>query len=261
MSLLAVAIGNTYTTLGLLDGDRVGAHWRVGTETRRTPDEWAVLVRGLLAEVPEAVVDGIAVCAAVPSVQRAWREMLANAFAGLPAVVIEPGVRTGVPVRTDNPREVGADRIMNAVAVVEKFGGPAVVVDFGTATTFDVVDDRGQYVGGAISAGIELSLEALGSRAAQLRQVELRRPSRVIAKNTVEAMQSGIVFGVASQVDGMVARILAELEQSGVDPRRVPVVSTGHSAHLVAGECGCFTHDEPFLTLLGLGVVFGRNAR
>jgi type III pantothenate kinase len=176
----------------------------------------------------------------------------------VPSVVVEPGVRTGIPVLTDNPREVGTDRIVNALAVATRYGGPAVVVDFGgTATTFDVVNSADQYVGGAISPGIEISLEALERRGAQLRMVELRRPRSVIARNTVEALQSGMVFGVASSVDGIVARMVAELE---VPVDEVTVVATGYLAELVYDECRCFTAHDPWLTLRGLELVYARNA-
>ena len=257
MTLLAADIGNSDTVLGLLEGEEVVAHWRVSTDDRRTSDEWAVLVRGLLAESGR-VVDAIAVCSTVPAVLHEWRDMLGRHFEGVRSVVVEPGVRTGVPVLMDNPREVGADRIINALAAASEFGGPAIVVDFGgTATTFDVVSATGQYVGGAIAPGIEISLEALGRRGAQLRKVELQRPRSVIAKNTVEALQSGLLFGVAAQVDGMVARMIAEL---GVQTADVNVISTGHLAPLVREECSCFTADSPWLTLQGLRLVFERNA-
>jgi type III pantothenate kinase len=157
----------------------------------------------------------------------------------------------------DNPREVGTDRIVNALAASHEYGGPAIVVDFGgTATTFDVVSGQGQYVGGAIAPGIEISLEALGRRGAQLRKVELARPRTVIAKNTVEALQSGILYGFASQVDGIVGRMMAEL---GLQPGELSVIATGGLAHLVVEECAVFTEHQPWLTLLGLEIVFGRN--
>ena len=258
MSLLAADIGNSHTVLGLLDGEEVVAHWRVATDERRTADEWAVLVKGLLTSIDGGhEVAGIAVCATVPAVLHEWREMLARHFAKVPAVVVEPGVRTGVPVLMDNPREVGSDRIINALAAATEYGGPAIVVDFGTATTFDVVSAAGQYIGGAIAPGIEISLEALGRRGAQLRQVELARPRSVIAKNTVEALQSGMVFGVAAQVEGIVARMISEL---GVAPAEVTVIATGHLAPLVLGECSCFTAHSPWLTLQGLRMVFQRNS-
>jgi type III pantothenate kinase len=256
VTLLCADIGNSHTILGLVGDGTVEAQWRVATDERRTSDEWAVLIRGLVGEALEGV-QGIAVCATVPSVLHEWRDMLAGHFGDLTAVVVEPGVRTGVPILMDNPREVGSDRILNALAAVTDHGGPAIVVDFGgTATTFDVVNSQGQYVGGAISPGIELSLAALGRRGAQLREVELVRPRTVIAKNTVEALQSGLVFGVASQVEGVVARMIAEL---GVLPSQVRVISTGYLAELVRDECQCFTHDAPWLTLRGLELVFARN--
>ena len=256
--LLAADIGNSHTVLGLLrDGD-VRAHWRVATDERRTADEWAVLVRGLLRDAPDgADVDGIAVCSTVPAVLHEWREMLATHFGSIRAVVVEPGIRTGVPVLMDNPREVGSDRIVNALAAATSYDGPTIVVDFGTATTFDVVSEKGQYIGGAIAPGIEISLEALGNRGAQLRKVELLRPRTVIAKNTVEALQSGMLFGFASQVDGLVTRMIAEL---GADPEQVTVVATGHLAPLVYDECAVFTEHAPWLTLVGLDRIFRRNA-
>ncbi len=253
--LLAADIGNSHTLLGILADGSVAAEWRVATSASRTSDEWAVLLRGLLGERARELT-GIAICATVPAVLHEWRDMLARHFGGVPHLVVEPGVRTGVPVRTDNPREVGSDRVLNALAAATDFGGPAIVVDFGgTATTFDVVDSAGRYIGGAIAPGIELSLEALGERGAQLRKVELQRPPHVIAKNTVEALQSGMVFGVASQVEGIVTRIVEELGSSG----DVRVIATGHLAPLVVAECGCFTDHAPFLTLRGLELAFARN--
>ena len=256
MALLAADIGNSHTVLGLLEDGDVVADWRVATDERRTSDDWSVVLKGLLGD-DLARVDGIAVCATVPAVLHEWREMLAGHFPDVPRVVVEPGVRTGVPVLMDNPREVGSDRIINALAAATDYGGPAIVVDFGgTATTFDVVSARGQYVGGAIAPGIEISLEALGRRGAQLRKVELLRPRSVIAKNTVEALQSGLVFGVASQVEGIVARMIAEL---GVTDEDVRVIATGYLAPLVLEECRCFTDHAPWLTLRGLEMVFARN--
>jgi type III pantothenate kinase len=183
--------------------------------------------------------------------------MLVRHYGTLPNVVVEPGVRTGVPVLMDNPREVGADRVMNALAAASLYDGPAIVVDFGTATTFDVVSPRGEYIGGAISPGIDISLEALGRRGAQLRKVELLRPRTVIAKNTVEALQSGMVFGFASQVDGIVSRMIEELD---VPTESVNVIATGGLAPIVVEECRSFTSHQPWLTLLGLELVFARNA-
>jgi type III pantothenate kinase len=185
-----------------------------------------------------------------------WRDMLTRHFGDVRSVVVEAGVRTGLPVLTDNPREVGSDRIVNSLAAAALHGGPAIVVDFGTATTFDVVNARRQYVGGAICAGIEISLDALGRHGAQLRKVELARPRSVIARNTVEALQSGLLFGVAAQVEGLVARMVAEL---GEEPADVSVIATGHLAPLLLDDCRCFTVHSPWLTLQGLRLVFQRN--
>ncbi|MCY7394952.1 MAG: type III pantothenate kinase [Nocardioides sp.] len=256
MALLAADIGNSHTVLGLLSAGEVSADWRVATDERRTADEWAVLLRGLLWRRIEDI-DGIVVCSTVPAVLHEWREMLTRHFPGVRHLVVEPGVRTGVPVRMDNPREVGSDRIVNALAATTEHGGPAIVVDFGgTATTFDVVSVEGHYIGGAIAPGIEISLDALGRRGAQLRKVELVRPRTVIARNTVEALQSGMVFGVASQVEGIVARMIVELD---ADPRDVAVIATGYLAPLVIEECQCFTEHSPWLTLKGLELVYERN--
>ena len=255
--LLCADIGNSHTTVGLLDDGTVLDHWRVATDERRTSDEWAVLIRSLIGE--SAVggdLHGVAVCATVPSVLHEWREMLRGYYGDVSHVVVEPGVKTGVPILMDNPREVGSDRIMNALAASVLFPGTSIVVDFGTATTFDVVSVRGEYIGGAISPGIEISLEALGRRGAQLRKVELLRPRTVIAKNTVEALQSGILYGFASQVDGIVTRMVAELK---MDIGQVNVIATGGLAPLVVEECTTFTEDQPWLTLLGLELVYARN--
>jgi type III pantothenate kinase len=259
VTLLCADIGNSHTTLGVLDEGAVLDHWRVATLESRTADEWNVLIRGLLNQSPRVDLDliaGIAVCSTVPSVLHEWRDMLAMHFESVPSVVVEPGVRTGVPVLMDNPREVGADRIVNALAAATLYDGPAIVVDFGTATTFDVVSPKGDYIGGAISPGIDISLEALGRRGAQLRKVELLRPRSVIAKNTVEAVQSGMVFGFASQVDGIVDRMIAEL---GVEPSVVNVIATGGLAPVVVDECRSITDHQPWLTLRGLELVFSRN--
>ncbi|HET7357286.1 MAG TPA: type III pantothenate kinase [Nocardioidaceae bacterium] len=255
--LLCVDIGNSHTTMGLLEAGEVVDHWRVATASQRTADEWTVLLRGLLdASTVDEPPTGVAVCATVPSVLHEWRDMLTGYFGEIPHVVVEPGVRTGVPVLVDNPREVGADRIVNALAAARLFGGPAIVVDFGTATTFDVVSERGEYVGGAIAPGIEISLDALGRRGAQLRTVELLRPRSAIAKNTVEALQSGVLYGFASQVDGIVGRMAAELAADD----SLNVIATGGLAPLVVDECATVTVHQPWLTLLGLEIVFARNA-
>ncbi|SRR6266545_752871 len=251
--LLAIAVENTRTLVGVLDGETVVEHWLVSTAPARTADEWTVLLRGLVGSRP---VTGVAVCSAVPRVLHELRDVGARSFADVPQVIVEPGIRTGLRLLVDNPRELGADRIANALAASQLYGAPCVVVDFGTATTFDVVDRQGAYIGGAIAPGIEVSLEALGRSAAQLRRVELTRPRSVVAKNTVEALQSGAVFGFAGQVDGIVGRILAEL---GGDGGEVAVVATGALAPVVIDECRSVTKYEPLLTLRGLRIAFERN--
>jgi type III pantothenate kinase len=265
--LLCVDIGNSHTVLGLFEDEKLEHRWRVTTEERRTADEWFVLLRGLLRggtdpahEAPPGSLGipttGIAVCSTVPMVLHEVRQVLERYFGDVPHLVVETGVRTGVPVLMDNPREVGTDRIVNALAASTLYGGPCIVVDVGTATTFDVVSSRGEYVGGAIAPGIEISLEALGRRGSQLRRVELARPRSVIAKNTVEALQSGAVFGFASQVDGVVSRIVNEL---GVARKDLTVVATGGLAPVVLAECSQVDVHEPALTLIGLRLVFERN--
>lgn len=256
--LLAIDVGNTQTVIGLLDGEDVVHRWRVATEARRTADELWALLRGLLGGEGYADgVTGVAVCSSVPAVLHEMRTMVGRYYGDVPSVLVEPGVRTGIPVLVDNPREVGSDRIVNALAARHLYGGPAVVVDFGTATTFDVVSARGEYLGGAIAPGIEVSLDALGDAGAQLRRVELLRPRSVIARNTVEALQSGALFGFSAQVDGIVARMVAEL---GVSQEEVTVIATGGLAELVISECSSVHHHEPWLTLVGLQLVYARNA-
>ncbi len=253
--LLAIDVGNTQTVLGLLDGEKVVEHWRVATDARRTADEMMVLFTGLLGD-RRATVDGVALCSTVPAVLHELRDMTERYFAPLPIVVVEPGIRTGLPVVVDNPREVGTDRIVNSIAAYHLYPGPSIIVDFGTATTFDVVSPRGEYVGGAIAPGIGISLDALAQRGAQLRKVELLKPRSVIGKNTVEALQSGSLYGFTGQVDGIVVRMVAEM---GLTLDEVTVVATGGLASLVYEESQTIDHHEPWLTLVGLRLVFERN--
>ncbi len=249
--LLTIDVGNTNTVLGLWEGARLHVSWRVKTDSRNTGDEMLLTLRGLLTGQPD--VTGIALCSTVPSVLRELRGMLARYYEGMPTVIVEPGTRTGVPVLTDNPKEVGADRIVNTLAAHHLFDGPCIVVDFGTTTNLDVVSARGEFLGGALAPGVEISLDALAARAAQLRKVELVRPRSVIGKNTVEALQSGILYGFAGQVDGLVRRIVAEIGPV------TAVVATGGLAPVVVPDAETITHHEPDLTLLGLRLVYERN--
>ncbi len=258
--LLTIDVGNTNTVLGVFDGDELLEHWRIATDPVRTADELAVILQGLLSQsalskVPD--ISGVALCSTVPSVLHEMREMFTRYYGDVPAVIVEPGVRTGVSVRMDNPKEVGSDRIMNSLAAVHLYGGPAIVVDFGTSTNFDAVSERGEFVGGALAPGIEISVDALSRRAAQLLKVELARPSHVIGKNTVEALQSGIIFGFAGQIEGIARRMAAELAPA--DPDSVTIIATGGLAPLVIDEVGLIDVYEPWLTLVGLRLVYERN--
>ncbi|MGQ0630886.1 MAG: type III pantothenate kinase [Sporichthyaceae bacterium] len=262
--LLTIDVGNTHTVLGLFDGSEIVQHWRISTDARRTTDELAVTVSSLLGHhlgaplgtLGAPKIEAISMCSTVPSVLHEFREMFRRYYPDTPAVVVEPGIKTGVPVLMDNPKEVGADRIVNALAAAHLYGGPCIVVDFGTATTFDAVSVRGEYVGGAIAPGIEISVDALGARGAQLRKVELLKPRSVIGKSTVEAMQSGILYGFAGQVDGIVDRMAAELAE---DPDTVTVVATGGLAPVVLAESSTIDLHEPWLTLIGLRLIYERN--
>ena len=249
--LLAIDVGNTNTVIGLFDGHDMVRSWRIKTDARATADEMWLTYRGLLRDEPK--VTGIAVCSTVPMVLRELRSMIDDFFDHVDAVIVEPGVKTGVPVLTDNPKEVGADRVVNTLAAHHLFGGPVIVVDFGTSTNLDVVSAKGEFLGGALAPGIEISVDALAARAAQLRKVELVRPRSVVGKNTVEALQSGILYGFAGQVDGLVRRIADELDADPV------VVATGGLAPLIVEESETIDHHRPDLTLVGLRLVHERN--
>jgi type III pantothenate kinase len=262
--LVAIDVGNTQTVIGLFgpgtgpagSGSELLYHWRVATVASRTSDELALLIDQLFQLQgldPEEVITGIAVASVVPRLRTALREMTDRWFK-VNTVIVEPGVRTGMPIHYDNPKEVGADRIADAVAAFERYGGPTIVVDFGTATTFEVVSERGEYLGGVILPGIEISLEALFARAALLPRVELVEPRSVLAKNTVESVQSGVIYGFAAQVDGLCRRLQDELGPCNV-------VATGGLAGLIGPYSAAIEHHEPWLTLDGLRIIYGRNER
>ena len=256
--LLTVDIGNTNTVLGIFHQEEMIETWRVKTDARDTADElwlkWRSLIDGY-------TISGLSVCSTVPAVLREARTMIDNNFRDIRTTIIEPGVKTGVPLLVDNPKEIGADRIVNTLAAHALYGkdGAAIVVDFGTSTNLDVVSPKGEFLGGALAPGIEISVEALATRAAQLRKVELVKPKSVIGKNTVEALQSGTIFGFAGQVDGLVHRICDELDDLYPDNEKVSVIATGGLAPLVIGISETIEYHEPDLTLIGLRLVHERN--
>jgi type III pantothenate kinase len=250
--LLAIDVGNTNTVLGLFEGDTLEHSWRIKTDARDTADEMVLIYRGLLTDAPD--ITGIALCSTVPAVLHELRTMLERYYLNVPTVVVEPGIKTGVPILTDNPKEVGADRIVNTLAAFHLHGGPSIVVDFGTSTNFDVVSAKGEFIGGALAPGVEISIDALAARAAALRKVELVRPRSVIGKNTVESLQSGALYGFAGQVDGIVTRIIEELGGSVT-----AVIATGGLAPIVVPESRTITHHDPDLTLVGLALLFAKN--
>lgn len=258
MILLCLDVSNSHTTIGAFEGIELIDHWQVSSDERRTSDEWQVLITGLAIRSGIEDIDAVSICCTVPTILVELRAMQDRYYRDLPVVIVGPGIKTGVPIRTDNPREVGSDRIVNALAAAELYGGPAIVVDLnGTATIFDVVDADNCYIGGAISPGVELSQEALARRGAQLRSVELALPRDVIGKNTVDAIQSGVIYGFVGLVDGMVTRIIESL---GADPDHVTVIATGSFPEAVVDNCSTITTRDPFLTLTGLRIVHQKNS-
>jgi len=253
--LLATDVGNTETLIGVFRGKELAWHWRMATRQERTADELALVFGGFLEQEGLSFsrqITGVAMASVVPAQTQALREMVRRYFHFAP-VVVEPGTRTGIPILYDNPKEVGADRIANAVAAHARYGGPAVVVDFGTATNFDVVSANGEYLGGVLAPGLQISADALFARTARLPRVELVPPKAVVAKNTVESLQAGLVYGTAYMVDGIVERIWKEVGQG-------EVIATGGLAPLIIGECSTITQHEPWLTLEGLRLIYERNA-
>ena len=257
--LLTIDVGNTNTVLGIFDGEALVKSWRVKTDSRDTADELWIRFRALIEGFN---ITGLAVCSTVPASLREIRTMISTYFNEIPTTLVEPGIKTGVPLLVDNPKEIGADRIVNTLAAHALYGedGPCIVVDFGTSTNLDVVSPKGEFLGGALAPGIEISVEALAARAAQLRKVELVLPKNVIGKNTVEALQSGTIYGFAGQVDGLVTRISDELEQLYPDAGVVSVIATGGLAPLVIGIAENIDFHEPDLTLIGLRLVHERNS-
>ncbi|MCR8846621.1 type III pantothenate kinase [Paenibacillus sp. SC116] len=254
--ILVVDIGNTNIVLGVYEESTLLHHWRLSTNRQATSDEYGVMIHNLFSMAGVSInnLHGVIISSVVPPIVRTIEEMCTKYLKHTP-LVVGPGVKTGLNIRYENPKEVGADRIVNAVAAIDQYGGhgPLVVVDFGTATTFDVIDEQGSYLGGAILPGIGISTEALYQRAAKLPRIELTKPKSVIGRNTVHSMQAGIIFGYAGQVDGIVGRIEEEL---GTKPL---VIATGGLAEMIASESKSIEKTDPLLTLEGLRLIYLRN--
>lgn len=251
--LLTADVGNTEIVLGVFDGAELVHTWRLATQPERSADELALLLSGLLEHrgLTLEKLTGLCVASVVPDVTQQIRDLAAR-YLSFEPLIVGPGTKTGVSVLTDNPREVGADRIVNTLAAFMRFGGPAIVVDFGTGTNFDVVSEKGEFLGGVIAPGLQISAGALVQRAARLTRVEFEAPDSVIGKNTVDSVRSGLVYGTAGEVDGIVERIREELG-GGTS------IATGGLASVVIPHCRSIDHHEPFLTLEGLRLVHGKN--
>lgn len=252
--LLTIDVGNTNTVLGVFRGDKLIANWRLTTARQQTVDEYGVLARNLftLAGLDDAEIGGVIISSVVPPLNWTLGE-LSRIYFGHRAMFVEMGVKTGMAVLVDNPLEVGADRIVNGVAAFHRYGGPCIVVDFGTAITFDVISAKGEYLGGVIAPGLGIASEALFARAARLPRVEIKDPGKVIGTNTITHMQAGLYYGAIDMVDGMLTRIKNELGSP------VTVVATGGQAKLVAKGSKLIDHTDDFLTLTGLRLIWEKN--
>ncbi|WP_260288348.1 type III pantothenate kinase [Peribacillus aracenensis] len=252
--IFVLDVGNTNTVLGVYDEDILKYHWRIETSRHKTEDEYGMVIKSLLQheDLSFDQFDGIIISSVVPPIMFALERMCKKYF-GIKPLIVGPGIKTGLNIKYENPREVGADRIVNAVAGIQEYGSPLIIVDFGTATTYCYINEDKQYMGGAIAPGINISTEALYSKAAKLPRIEISRPEGIIGKNTVSAMQAGILYGYVGQVEGIVNRIK---EQSNLEPT---VIATGGLATLIANESTVIDVVEPFLTLKGLQLIYKRN--
>jgi type III pantothenate kinase len=247
-------VGNTNTVLGVYDGEELKYHWRIETNRNRTDDEYGMIIKSLFNHVGLILsqIDGIVISSVVPPIMFALERMCEKYF-NLKPLIVGPGTKTGLNIKYENPREVGADRIVNAVAAIHDYGSPLIIVDFGTATTYCYVNEEKQYMGGAIAPGINISTEALYSKAAKLPRIEITRPEGVIGKNTISAMQAGIVYGYVGQVEGIVKRMKEQSKEE------TTVIATGGLAQLISQESDVFDVIDPFLTLKGLQLIYKRN--
>lgn len=252
--ILAIDVGNTNIVLGVYQNDKLKIHWRIKTDRNKTEDEYGMLIKHLLDDnqLSFGEINGVIISSVVPPLIYAL-ERMAKKYLDLDPIIVGPGIKTGLKIGLENPKEIGADRIVNTIAAIEKYGTPLIVIDFGTATTFDYIDENGIYKGGAIAPGIGISTEALYQRAAKLPRIELVKPQSVIGRSTVEAMQSGIIFGFVGQVDAIVERMIA---QSKVKPT---VIATGGLAILIASESKTIEEVDSLLTLEGLRIVYNKN--
>lgn len=253
--LLVFDIGNTNMVVGVYKGKELVTYWRIATDRQKTADEFGMLIQSLFSynNIDPKDIDAVIYSSVVPPIMGALEEMAERYFNCKP-LVVGPGIKTGISIMYDNPREVGADRIVNAVAGVEKYGGPLIIVDFGTATTFCCISGKGEYLGGAITPGINISTEALFQRTAKLPKVELITPKKVIGKNTINAIQSGILYGYAGLIDGIVKRMKKEIKGKGVK-----VVATGGLAEQISENTETIDHIDKLLTLEGLRIIYERN--